>query len=92
MKIKSLKNIINEYLEGTKFEEINNLLKIEQLWKKTVGEIIFKKTKIIKFEHNILLIKTNTPVWRNELTLQKNNLIKKINRTKNINVKEIIFK
>ena len=92
MKIKSLKNIINEYLEDTKFEEINNLLKIEQLWKKTVGEIISQKTKIIKFEHNILLIKTNTPVWRNELSLQKNSLIKKINRTKNINVKEIIFK
>ena len=40
-----------------------------------------------------LTIKTSNPIWRNELSLQKNELIKKINNTgSEIKLTEIIFR
>ena len=93
MNAKSIKDILLDYLEVNTLVEINNSINLEQTWKTIVGKAIAKNTKIIKFKKGILTIKTSNPIWRNELFLQKTELINKINKTElKFNITEIIFR
>ena len=75
-----LKKILKNYLQGTNFKEINDTITLEKIWKETVGNPINKNTKIISFKNKILTIKASSPVWRNELSLQKNFILEKIQK------------
>ena len=93
MATKRLKQILEEYLKGTDFDEINNTISIQKAWKETVGNPISKNTNIQSFKNGIINIKVSNPVWRNELYLQKHELIIKLKKTcADLKVKEIIFK
>ena len=73
-----LKEILENYLNGESFKEINETITLEKAWKEVVGNPINKNTQIISFKNKILTVKTSTPVWRNELFLQKKNILEKI--------------
>ena len=75
-----LKNILKNYLEGKNFKEINETISIEKIWEEVVGRLISDNTAIISFKNKTLTIKTKTPVWRNELSFQKNNILEKIQK------------
>ena len=93
MAIKPLKQILDEYLKGADFDEINNTISIETAWKKTVGSPINKNTEIESFKKGIIKIKVSNPIWRNELFLQKQDLLLKLKKTyTDLDIKEIIFK
>ncbi len=64
-----------------------------KLWDEAVGKKISKNTKPISVKNGTLLIKTTNPVWKQELQIQKTEIIKKLNNKikKNI-IKEIRFK
>ena len=93
MKAKLIKDILKDILEGNDFNEINKIINLEKKWKNIVGPTIFQNTEIIKIKNGILTLKTSTPIWRNELSLQKQGLLAKINEIKlEPPIKEIIFK
>ena len=73
-----LKEILKNYLNGESFKEINETITLENAWKEVVGNLINKNTQIISFKNKTLTVKTTTPVWRNELFLQKKNILEKI--------------
>ena len=75
-----LKKILKNYLQGTNFKEINDTITLEKIWKETVGNPINKNTEIISFKNKILTIKASSPVWRNELCLQKKIILEKIKK------------
>ena len=84
---------MREYLTGPDFEEINKTINIQSLWEKTVGEAISKNTKIKSFKKGTVIIKVSNPIWRNELSLQKQSIIEKLKTTDpELNIKEIILK
>ncbi len=88
-----LKEILNKYFQGKELKKINEIITIEKIWDEIVGDPIKKNTEIISFKNKTLTIKTSTPVWRNELTLQKKVLLNKIKKTNpKLNIKEIIFR
>ena len=93
MKAKLIKELLSDYLQGTNLDEINKTINLEKSWKTIVGDTISRNTKIISQKNGTLIIKASNPIWRNELSLQKQELIEKI---KEINPKhkvaEIIFK
>ena len=64
-----------------------------KVWGKTVGNKISKNTEPISVKNGILEIKTTNSVWRQELQIQKTEIIKRLNKRlkKNI-IKEIRFK
>ena len=64
-----------------------------KLWGEAVGNKISKNTKPISVKNGTLLIKTTNSVWKQELQIQKTEIIKKLNNKfkKNI-IKEIRFK
>ena len=85
MVAQELKKILNEYLQGKELKEINETITMEKIWGQIVGEPIKKNTEIISFKNKILKIKASTPVWRNEITLQKTTILKKIQNKISIN-------
>ena len=80
-------------MEGSSLREINTAINLEQIWCAVVGKTISNNTEIIHLKKGVLTIKASNPIWRNELSLQKGELIDKINNPKsNLYIKEIIFK
>ena len=73
-----LKEILNKYFQGKELKKINETIAIEKIWNEIVGDAIIKNTKIISFKNKTLIIKTSTPVWRNEIALQKKTILKKL--------------
>ena len=93
MGAKPLKEIINEFLKGRNFIEINSSISAQKAWEQTVGSIINEKTEIISYKKGILIIKATNPIWRNELSLQKQQILEKLqNLEPDLNIKEIILK
>ena len=62
---------------------IENALKQESavfLWKEVVGRKVSKVAKAEKVDKGTLIVKTDSSVWRQELQMQKEQLIEKINK------------
>ena len=93
MNARSIKDILSDYMKGNSLSEINTTINLEQIWCVVVGKSISNNTEIIHLKKGILTIKTSNPIWRNELSLQKKELLNKINTTEpKFNLKEIIFR
>ena len=62
------------------------------VWEEAVGRAISQNTETVSVEKGVLTIKTRNATWRQELQLQKTNIIRKINKEldKNI-IKDIRF-
>jgi len=93
MKAKSINNLISDYLKGSDFKEINETINLNKSWKKIVGKTISNKTEIISIKNGKITIKTKNPIWRNELTFQKEELLNRLKKEEpEINIKEIEFR
>ena len=93
MKAKPIKDLLSNYFKGNNFKEINDTINLNKSWNKIVGETISKNTEIIGIKNGKISIKTSNPIWRNELTFQKDDLLNRIKIEKpKLNIKEIDFK
>ena len=93
MTSKQLKEILEEYLKGNDFKEINNTISIQTAWEKIAGNPIIKNTKIESFKNGTIKIKVSNPIWRNELSLQKQDILDKLIKSEpDLNIKKIILK
>ena len=50
------------------------------VWKEVVGKKVAENTTAEKIDHGVLMVRTTTPTWRQELQLQKTIIIKKLNK------------
>ena len=93
MKPLSIKNLLSDFLNGKDFKEINDTISLTAAWKQNVGDPILKNTEILGFKNGKLIIKTSNPIWRNELSFQKNELLNKLQKAEpKLNIIEIIFR
>ena len=93
MAAKPLKQILGEYLKGPDFIEINETISIQTAWEKTVGNPIIKNAKIESFKNGTIKIKVSNPIWRNELSFQKQDILDKLIKLEpDLNIKKIILK
>ena len=64
-----------------------------KLWGEIVGDSISKNTEPMSIKNGTMIIKTTNPVWKQELQIQKAEIIEKLNhRLKKNIIKEIRFK
>ena len=78
--METLKNAIKKAVIKT---GIDKALKQESavfFWREVVGETIAAVTKATSVEKGVLIVKTNSPAWRQELHMQKKDIIDKINK------------
>ena len=93
LKAKSIKNIISDYFKGSDYKEINETINLNKSWNKIVGKTISKNTEIAGIKNGKITIKTSNPIWRNELTFQKEDLLNRLKKEETeINIKEIEFR
>ena len=84
---------IQNFLKKSKLNSGVEQQKALKIWNETVGESISKNTEPMSVKNGMLVIKTTNPVWKQELQIQKSEIIKKLNyRLKKNIIKEIRFK
>ena len=92
MKPVKIKDILSIYLAKTNYKKIDETVKISSVWKKVVGEVIAKNTIVHSLENGKVTVQVSSPVWRNELIFQKNDIIQKLNSKLEKNkIKDIRF-
>ena len=93
MKAKSIKDLLSDYFKGSDFKEINDTINMNKSWNKIVGKTISKNTEITRIKNGKITIKTSNPIWRNELTFQKEDLLNRLKKEEpELNIKEIEFR
>ena len=83
---------LKSYVSGSPIEKGLEEQKAIRFWVSVVGEKIADKTEIDYVENGVLVVRTKTSAWRLELQMQKNKIIKGLNKklTKTI-IKDIRF-
>ena len=62
------------------------------LWRELVGKAVGEATEAVGVEKGVLIIKTKSSTWRQELHMQKNEILNKVNKKIGSNaIKEIRF-
>ena len=93
MNARPIKDLLSEYFKGSDLKEINETINLNKSWKKIVGKTISQKTEITSIKNGKIIIKTSNPIWRNELTFQKEDLLNRLKKEEpEINIKEIEFR
>ena len=93
MKAKVIKDLLSDYFKGSNFKEINEVINLNKTWNKIVGKTISKNTEIANINNGKIIIKTTNPIWRNELTFQKEDLLNRLKKEEPMtNIKEIEFR
>ncbi|HCK99003.1 MAG TPA: hypothetical protein DHW42_02695 [Candidatus Marinimicrobia bacterium] len=84
---------IEKMLRKMNIETTVRQWEVVALWDDIVGENIAKHTRADKISFGKLYVSVDTPVWRNELMFQKNDLLKKVNsRLYKTKIKEIVLR
>ena len=76
---KPLRSTINNLIKRLGIESGIRQAKAIQIWDDIVGEINAKKTEVLRVERGILFIKVSDCAWRQELSMQKFDIIKRLN-------------
>ena len=78
--MKHLKKAIEEAIEGAGIKSAINQEAAVILWGVVVGEAVSSVTIAERVDSGTLTVKVKTSVWRQELHMQKEEMIKKINK------------
>tara|TARA_Y100000748_G_scaffold127369_1_gene106738 strand:- start:287 stop:562 length:276 start_codon:yes stop_codon:yes gene_type:complete len=77
--VKRLKEAIEEAVVSAGIKSAINQESAVVLWDTVVGKTVSSVTKAERVESGTLIVRVETSVWRQELHLQKEEVIKKIN-------------
>ena len=78
--MKRLRKAIEEAVDGAGIKSALDQETAVTLWGTVVGDVISAITRAEKVEAGTLIVRVETSVWRQELHMQKEELIKKINK------------
>ncbi|NOZ04604.1 MAG: DUF721 domain-containing protein [FCB group bacterium] len=90
--MQSIKQALDNFLKTAGIEKAVNQNLALVHWNAVVGPVIAQKTEAVSIEHGVLVVKTQSPTWRQELQFKKQEILMKLNKQlgKNI-VKDIRF-
>tara|TARA_B100000401_G_scaffold129956_1_gene85615 strand:- start:431 stop:706 length:276 start_codon:yes stop_codon:yes gene_type:complete len=78
--VKHLKKVLAEAVEGAGIKSALSQESAVILWGAVVGKAVSSAAKAERVESGVLVVKVETSVWRQELHMQKSEIIKKINK------------
>ena len=78
--MKRLKQAIEEAIDSTGIKSALSQEAAVVLWGSVVGEAVSSVTKAERVESGVLIVKVETAVWRQELHMQKEEIINKVNK------------
>ena len=71
---------LSGFVKGSKIEKGLEQHKALGLWPEVVGKKIADNAEAESVESGVVLVRVKTPVWRQELQLQKPQIIEKLNQ------------
>ena len=77
--MKSLNTIVNQIIKDNSLEDANIYSKIREIWLESFQNSFEQNITPWNFKNNVLFLKANAPVWRKEVLLQQDIIIKQIN-------------
>ena len=90
--MEQLKKVLKKAIKEAGFKKAIDQEGAVSVWKDVVGENISKVTKATGVDKGTLVVKTESATWRQELHMQKKEIINKINKKiGSIAIKEIRF-
>lgn len=90
--MQSLKQVLNIYLHKAGLAKGVAQNKAIQVWPEAVGKAVAENTTAENVEHGILIVRTTTPTWRQELQFKKEEILDKLNNRVGKNtIKDIRF-
>lgn len=91
-KAQSIGNVFSKLFRDLGIDKAIEQNKAVVDWPEIVGERVAEVSHAEKIEKGVLFVKVESPVWRNELSFMKQNLIENINKKLNKQiVKDIKF-
>ena len=75
-----IRGTLKKLIKKQGFEKEINQQKAIDLWGEIVGKKINENTEPLEVRFGVLTVKAKNPIWRQELQLQKDNIIKSINK------------
>ena len=78
--MKRLKQAIEEAIDSTGIKSALSQEAAVVVWGSVVGETVSSVTKAERVESGVLIVKVETAVWRQELHMQKEEIINKVNK------------
>jgi len=75
-----IRNAIEKLLRKTGLEKGVAQQNALFVWNEVVGERVAENTTAEKIDHGVLMVRTTTPAWRQELQFQKTTIIKSLNK------------
>ena len=83
---------LEKFIKKQGIEKEINQQKAVSVWAEAVGKKIKENTEPVDVRFGVLTVKTSSPVWRQELQFQKENIIDSINkRLKKTTIKDVRF-
>lgn len=81
LRAKTLGEAIEELVQSLGIKKKLHEYEAVLQWEQIVGEQIAKVTTATRITKGVLFVKVKTSTWRNELTIRKPEIVKKINDT-----------
>ena len=90
--MEQLKKAIKKAISESGFEKEIQQENAVSVWGDVVGDVVSKVTDAISVDKGVLVVKTKSATWRQELYMQKKDIIDKINnKIGSTAIKEIRF-
>ena len=78
--MEQLKKAIKKAISESGFEKAIQQENAVSVWGDVVGDVVSKVTDAISVDKGVLVVKTKSATWRQELYMQKKDIIDKINK------------
>ena len=78
--MEQLKKAIKKAISESGFEKEIQQENAVSIWGVVVGDVVSKVTDAISVDKGVLVVKTKSATWRQELYMQKKDIIDKINK------------
>jgi len=72
-------------------EKYHHIVLIAMTWNSIVGDLMSKRSTILKIEHNILFVKIVDHVWKQEFINLKPMILKELREKTKLDIQNILF-
>ncbi len=77
--LQRLDEVLGSFGSHPRWAELKQMQTLRQLWPELVGEAVAAQTYPLSLRRQVLQVATSTPAWAQNLTLQRQLILKKLN-------------
>ncbi|MFS8885498.1 DUF721 domain-containing protein [Synechococcus sp. H70.2] len=77
--LQSLEHVLASFSAHPLWAELSQMQTLRQIWPEVVGEAVAAQTHPVNLRRQVLQVATSTPAWAQNLTLQRQLILKKLN-------------